>query len=224
MQDKVIIMRSLKIAFATLATSVFVTATNAADSPIVGDQLRLDDGSILIVVEVKTRPSPLEPLVCLRKRDDQNAQFNCVSVYDVNGEWVSYGGITNIYDKYEKEHPAAQSVSVMVPAWDDVRDPLLPGNACGAGGEIKVNSFVSVRAGPGIRYRELDRVLNGRRLVLCDNPHRSWYPIVYVPGRDAYEDKKCFSGDLIKWKTWHQYRGPCRSGWVSKNFVGNVAG
>jgi hypothetical protein len=118
----------------------------------------------------------------------------------------------------------AQSVPVMVPAWDTVLDPSLPGNACGASGEIKVNSFVSVRAGPGIRYRELDRVLNGQRLVLCDNPRNGWYPVVYVPGGNAYEDKTCWSGDPTKWTTKHRYSGPCHSGWVSKNFLVNVAG
>jgi hypothetical protein len=118
---------------------------------------------------------------------------------------------------------AAQSVPVMVPPWADIFDPALPGNACGGSGEIKVNSFVSVRAGPGTHYRELDRVLNGQRLVLCDN-HNGWFSVVYVPGGNAYEDKKCFPGDLTKWKTGRQYRGPCRSGWVSKNFVVNIAG
>jgi hypothetical protein len=49
----------------------------------------------------------------------------------------------------------AQSVLVMVPAWDNDLDPALPGNACGASGEIKVDSFVSVRAGPGVGIANL---------------------------------------------------------------------
>jgi hypothetical protein len=65
---------------------------------------------------------------------------------------------------------------------------------------------------------------NGQHLVLCDNPHDGWYPIVYITGGDAYSDKRCWSGDLTKWTTKHAYAGPCRSGWVSKTFVVNITG
>jgi hypothetical protein len=115
-------------------------------------------------------------------------------------------------------------VPVMVPAWDKVLDPTLPGNACLASGKIKVNSFVSVRAGPGVQYREIGRVYNGQDLVLCDNPHGGWYPVVYIPGGDAYTDKRCFSGDLTKWTTKHPYVGSCPAGWVSQTFVTDLAG
>jgi hypothetical protein len=120
---------------------------------------------------------------------------------------------------------ADQFVPVMVPFWDDILDPDNPGNACGSSGTIKVDTFVSVRAGPGIRYREIDRVLNGQKLVICDGQHDGWFPVVYVRGEEAYADKRCWRREMAdRHLPPHPYLGPCRSGWVNKNYVNDLAG
>jgi hypothetical protein len=121
----------------------------------------------------------------------------------------------------------ANVVPVTVPPWDDALDPDNPGNACGSSGTIEIATFVSVRAGPGTRYREVDRVLNGQKLVICDDQHYhdGWFPVVYIHGGNAYAEKRCWRREMADHHLpLHPYLGPCRSGWVNKNFVGNLAG
>ncbi len=98
-------------------------------------------------------------------------------------------------------------------------DPGL--DACGGLGLVKGlksrgDNFLSVRAGPNSGQRELDRLRNGRRVWMCDE-RGDWIGIVYGTG-----EQECKVGSPIARKM--PYPGPCRSGWVHKNFVELLAG
>jgi hypothetical protein len=123
---------------------------------------------------------------------------------------------------YKEDHAAPLSVPVTIPSWDDVRER----NDCGSSGKIKVDTFAAVRDGPGVGYREIDRVFDGQRLVICDDQHNhnGWWPVIYIPDGEAYENNKCFGTDHVTRLPAHPYRGPCRSGWINKNLVTDIAG
>jgi hypothetical protein len=108
-------------------------------------------------------------------------------------------------------------------------------NACSSSGTIKVNSFVSVRTGPGVQYAEKDRVYDGQLLAICDwNEDQSWFGVIYIPGGSAYDNSACFGlsiedqahrDDYARmWDQARPYTGPCRFGWLSKRYTKDLAG
>jgi hypothetical protein len=79
------------------------------------------------------------------------------------------------------------------------------------------DNFVSVRAAPTVRGRELDRLGPGRRVWICEEVP-GWAGIVYGPrGSTACN----VESPLPRIRA---YRGPCRSGWVSSRYVTPIAG
>jgi hypothetical protein len=73
---------------------------------------------------------------------------------------------------------------------------------------------LSVRAGPGRHYPEIDRLAAGREVLACD--HRpGWHGILYDSGGGTDCD---FPDDL------GPYRGRCRSGWVAEPYLEIIAG
>jgi hypothetical protein len=112
-----------------------------------------------------------------------------------------------------------QSVPVMV--YPDPEN--IEAQVCASSGTIKVNSFVSVRTGPGVGFNEIDRVYNGQDFAICDN-HNGWYGIVYVPGGQAYGTVRCSLDIKFKKNNEQPYNGSCAHGWISKNFITNLAG
>ena len=98
-------------------------------------------------------------------------------------------------------------------------DPLL--DACGSIAEV-VNlrddgdGFLSVRAGPGTGYQRLDTLVNGDRVLVCTGRGR-WLGVVYSKsGADC--------GVTTPWPEAVPYTGPCRSGWVHRNWLRIIAG
>lgn len=92
-------------------------------------------------------------------------------------------------------------------------------DACPIVGEVrgldpKGDDFLAVRAGPGIRHRMLDRIHTGQIVHVCDQ-RGSWLGIVYGK-RDCAVDFPILMRS--------PYRGPCRSGWVSRKYIAEVAG
>ncbi len=79
------------------------------------------------------------------------------------------------------------------------------------------DNFVSVRAAPSVRARELDRLGPGRRVWICDEVP-GWAGIVYGPRGST----GCNVESPIP--RVRPYRGPCRSGWVSSRYVTPIAG
>lgn len=94
-------------------------------------------------------------------------------------------------------------------------------DACGGNGVIEGldpsgDGFLAVRSGPGTRHREIDRLYNGEEVYLCVTSGR-WIGIVYTRQR-----QDC--NVTTSWITTQPYTGPCRSGWVHRNWVRLYAG
>jgi hypothetical protein len=80
------------------------------------------------------------------------------------------------------------------------------------------DNFLAVRAGPGSKNAELDRLGPKRLVTVCDERGR-WLSVVYAP---EGSDTDCGTGSPQAERT--AYRGPCRSGWVHASHVEIVAG
>lgn len=77
------------------------------------------------------------------------------------------------------------------------------------------DGFLSVRSGPGTRHAEIDRLFNGNQVYSCAE-QGDWVGIIYPFSR------RC--GVATPWPAARPYAGPCRSGWVHRRFVREVAG
>ncbi|WP_275230113.1 hypothetical protein [Novosphingobium album (ex Liu et al. 2023)] len=81
-------------------------------------------------------------------------------------------------------------------------------------------NFLSVRARPSPRARELDRLGPGRLVWICDAAmDGAWTGIVYAP---AAGDADCGVGSPVPHR--RAYAGTCASGWVASRFLEGVAG
>lgn len=79
------------------------------------------------------------------------------------------------------------------------------------------DGFLSVRAGPSARERELARLRNGDAVFACAR-RGNWFGIVFEPpGRRTGCDV-----DRAR-RAARAYAGPCRSGWVHYNYIGGYA-
>jgi hypothetical protein len=96
-------------------------------------------------------------------------------------------------------------------------------DACASSGTVERldphgDGFLAVRAGPSSSYATIGKLYNAKDIIICDEKG-DWYGIVYAPGRDI--------GICNVTTPWHRpmpYTGPCRSGWVHKKWIGNLAG
>jgi hypothetical protein len=81
----------------------------------------------------------------------------------------------------------------------------------------RADGFLSVRAGPSAREREIARLRNGDAVFACVR-RGNWFGIVFErPGRRTGCDV-----DRARRAARH-YAGPCRSGWVHYNYIGGYA-
>ncbi len=108
-----------------------------------------------------------------------------------------------------------RSVSVMVGGTADL-------DACQTLSQVRGlkrrgDNFLSVRRGPGSRYGEISRLRNGHRVYSCA-ANGSWVGIVY----GARGGQDCGVSSPIRRR--QAYRGSCRSGWVHRNFLTDIAG
>lgn len=92
-------------------------------------------------------------------------------------------------------------------------------NACGTTGTIvgldpKGENFLAVRAAPHITARETDRLAGGREVFVC-GLQGAWMAVVYGKAKCGVNKPIAERGP---------YKGPCKSGWVSKRFVEVIAG
>lgn len=93
-------------------------------------------------------------------------------------------------------------------------------DACASNGVVvglKSNgdNFLAVRAGPGTGHARIDQLHNGDAVFLCTG-EGAWYGIVYGGGRECGVSSPIVPARL--------YRGPCRSGWVHRDFIEVTAG
>jgi hypothetical protein len=89
-------------------------------------------------------------------------------------------------------------------------------DACGSVAEVKRRAL-PVRSGPGPRYREIDRLRRGVRVILCGE-QGSWYAAIY--SRNPGEN--CRIGE--PYPKVASYTGPCRAGWIRARYVEIIAG
>lgn len=73
---------------------------------------------------------------------------------------------------------------------------------------------LSVRAGPGLQYANLDKLPAGTRLWLCDD-RDDWLGVVYG-------STDCGVSTPVAER--RSYVGPCSSGWVYRKYVDLIAG
>lgn len=84
---------------------------------------------------------------------------------------------------------------------------------------LKANGdgFLSVRASPGTSAAELGRLHNGHQVWSCAT-NGVWIGIVYRPSGGT----ECNLGS--PWPRTMAYTGPCRWGWVHRNWIQQIAG
>jgi hypothetical protein len=111
----------------------------------------------------------------------------------------------------------------MVAAASDSRPVLVGGevslDACGGGGKIggAKSGLISVRAGPGANFAEVDRLRNGVWVSLCDFD-KGWHGVVYATA----ENVDCGVGSPIPKRA--PYRGACKSGWIRGKWITDIVG
>jgi hypothetical protein len=89
--------------------------------------------------------------------------------------------------------------------------------------EPKGQGYLSVRAAPNIRAKEVDRLRSGHVVWDCDSGGKGeWIGIVYHPTQRSSDDMACDLGPSDTKR--RPYRGNCRSGWVSAKYLINLAG
>jgi hypothetical protein len=104
------------------------------------------------------------------------------------------------------------------------REPEL--DACPSAGKVtnlkaQGDNFVAVRAAPDVRAGEIDRLGPDAMVYICEaSPDERWYGIVYAPGGTLGDG--CSVTSPVARPA--DYRGSCRSGWASRNYVQLVAG
>jgi hypothetical protein len=81
------------------------------------------------------------------------------------------------------------------------------------------DGFLAVKAGPGENFARIDKLYNGQHVYICGY-HGDWYAVVYASRASDPVGCNVMQG----WRKTMPYIGPCRSGWVHKRWVGNLAG
>jgi hypothetical protein len=95
---------------------------------------------------------------------------------------------------------------------------LVGGDACGIGLVQGLNlfgdGFLAVRNGPSSQFNQIDSLFNGMQIHVC-RELGNWLAVVYNPTGQWSE----FCGVSHPWPTVLPYTGPCRSGWVYRQWV-----
>ncbi len=89
---------------------------------------------------------------------------------------------------------------------------------------LRHGAFLSVRAGPARKERELGRLSSGQPLFICSNAvNKDWIAIIY---RQHSLDAELWECGLANTDSTaiSPYRGPCKSGWVAMRYVQKSAG
>jgi hypothetical protein len=122
---------------------------------------------------------------------------------------------------------AAASLVSPASAWDRPTVPVIiyaeDTDPCSSGTVEGLNpygdGFLAVKAGPGANFARIDKLYNGTNVAICGY-HGDWYAVVYSNRGNDLEACNTFT----PWRKTMPYTGPCRSGWVHKRWIGNLAG
>lgn len=88
--------------------------------------------------------------------------------------------------------------------------------------QLKPGSFLSVRAGPSVKAKEIARLRPGDAVWNCDDAG-SWVGVVFNPEqRTQDEGIECDLGPSNTAR--RPYRGDCQSGWVHGSYLISLAG
>jgi hypothetical protein len=107
-------------------------------------------------------------------------------------------------------------------------EPVIVGGfayqACGTGLVQGLNplgdGFLAVRTGPSSEfYPQIDSLYNGMQIHVCREAG-NWLAVVYAP--TGQWDERCNVSH--PWPVALPYTGPCRSGWVFRQWVGSLHG
>ena len=95
-------------------------------------------------------------------------------------------------------------------------------SACGAFGAVRGlkiggDGFLALRSGPSANARLIDKLREGDGVYLCDESG-GWFGVVVYPPNPMID---CGVNEPILPK--QPYSGPCKTGWVSGNFIEVVA-
>jgi hypothetical protein len=99
--------------------------------------------------------------------------------------------------------------------------------ACASTGVVKLDpngdGFLAVRAGPSTNFFMTDKILNGQEVWLCEETG-SWLGVVYPPNNHKIVDtgESCNVNNL--WRKTSPYTGPCKFGWVFKQYIVGQSG
>ena len=111
---------------------------------------------------------------------------------------------------------AAKLPTVPVLVGQDPESDACAGSGIVVGLDPTGDNFLSVRVGPGSKFREIDRLNTSDSVYVCDE-RLGWYGIVYPVSRACNVSSVSFDKP-------QPYSGPCRSGWVYKKFIKLTAG
>jgi hypothetical protein len=79
------------------------------------------------------------------------------------------------------------------------------------------DGFLAVKAGPGLHYERIDKLSNGKEVIICDQKG-VWHAIVYTKTRQGDAMRYCNVEENRRKKNF-PYIGPCRSGWVHERWI-----
>lgn len=97
-------------------------------------------------------------------------------------------------------------------------------DACTSSGTVeglnpRGDGFLAVKAGPGLNFERVDKLYNGMQVYICGE-RGNWFAIVYSQAGRFSE--RC--NVSTPWPKAMPYSGPCRSGWVHRNWIGSLPG
>ncbi|MTW22617.1 SH3 domain-containing protein [Allochromatium palmeri] len=149
-----------------------------------------------------------------------------------NGSWcqTSYQGLTGwILDRYVVSVDAVTANRSRMTGTTSSGDrPVMVGgdpdfSGCSAFGAVRGlkrdgDGFLALRSGPSSKARMIDKLGEGDGVYLCDDAGNGWFGVVVYPPNPMID---CGVNEAIVPK--QPYSGPCKTGWVSENFVEVVA-
>jgi hypothetical protein len=82
------------------------------------------------------------------------------------------------------------------------------------------DGFLAVKAGPGLHYERIDKLYNGKSVIICGEKG-VWHAIVYTKARQGQHMRYC-NVEESPVKTF-PYSGPCRSGWAHQRWIKQIS-
>jgi hypothetical protein len=102
----------------------------------------------------------------------------------------------------------------------DEHGNMLPESNCSSTGTVKVDDFLALKTGPGVDFPRIAKLPNLQFLIICSGQHgpKGWIAVIVEDGRGI---AGCFPGNSDVRAG--PYAGPCKAGWVSEKYVGNLS-